>query len=209
MLMILVAAPCTSNDFVEFVDSREVKHAKEERVLFECGNVSTIDSFLNSIANCPAAIKNIKDTVNDYTSIAIEFENLRLTCAIARYHLGHFNKQPNYAEALRLFDINSRQGNLNAFFYLGEMYQEGLGVRRNEEVAFAFYSVSLLRGARFSQETRLRLSVLNKLINPDSTEEIKRLITDKYESAMMADSMRFEPTFMIGINGNYHKQFCE
>tara|TARA_R110002033_G_scaffold135713_3_gene175296 strand:+ start:27054 stop:27674 length:621 start_codon:yes stop_codon:yes gene_type:complete len=205
----IVAGQCMANDFVEFVDAREIKHVKEAPLLLECGNVSTIDSFLNSIENCPLEIKNINDTVNDFTSIAIEFENLRLTCAIARYHLGHFNKHYNYLEALRLFDISTRHGNLNAFFYLGEMYQNGTGVRRNEEVAFAFYSISLLRGKRFSQETRLRLAVLNKLINPDATDDIKRLITEKYELAMMADSMRFVPTFMLGIHGNYHAQFCQ
>lgn len=206
----LFAAHCFSSDFVEFVDARVVpeKSMTSLKTHMNCGGVSSVQEFKYSLSHCPEEIYRLKDTISDYTAIAINNDDINLTCVIGRYHLGHFSQHINYTEALRVFNISSRHANLNAYFYLGQLYEYGNGVSRDEEVAFAFYSVSLLRGSLYAQEVRSRLSLLSKIIRPSATDDIKRFITEKYELAMMVDSMRFEPTFMIGIRGDYHKNYC-
>ncbi|GGB52670.1 hypothetical protein GCM10011607_11470 [Shewanella inventionis] len=194
-------------DFVEFVDASS-EPSQEYQAQILCGDVSSRVAFVNSLKNCPEHISRLEDVVTDYTSLAINDDDFILTCILGRYNLGHFTKKTNYNEALRLFNINTRHGNLNAFYYLGEIYEQGLGLNPNEEVAFGYYSISLLRGRPFSEDVRLRLRMLQKIINLNAEDDIKRFITEQYELAMMSDSLKARPTFMLGVYGNYHDNYC-
>ncbi|QIR16499.1 hypothetical protein [Shewanella aestuarii] len=128
MSILLFTQKIAASDFVEFVDASTSKSNALEVIAEDlvCGDVTTKVAFANSIKYCPDAIRSQRDVITDYTTIAIQTDDFVLTCLIGRYHMGHFKKNyANYREAHRLFNISMRQGNLNAYYYLGEIYEQG------------------------------------------------------------------------------------
>lgn len=55
-------------------------------------------------------------------------------------------KNGNYAKAFQEFSILAEQGNSSAMFYLGVMYEEGLGIFRNYHQALKWYTLAAEKG---------------------------------------------------------------
>jgi len=67
-------------------------------------------------------------------------------------------------EAVKWFKLAAEQGDMYAQYYLGQMYQKGLGVERNDAEAAKWYRIAARkgdRGAKASLEA-LELSMLSE-----------------------------------------------
>ncbi len=66
----------------------------------------------------------------------------------------------NYERAVKLFQSESEDGNIVADWYLGNMYRQGLGVPRNDAMAYSYYSrVAETYDPDEDDHNRLRIAV--------------------------------------------------
>jgi len=64
----------------------------------------------------------------------------------------------NYGKALQLFHEADQKGNSSSAYYLGMMFENGLGTPKDLKVAHAWYSKSSQNGYALEREKMKRLS---------------------------------------------------
>lgn len=71
---------------------------------------------------------------------------------LARFALGnHFLKKKNYSEAFKYYKIAAEQGHFPSCYGLGRLYQNGVGVEKDEDVAMTLFKTAALRGHVFAK----------------------------------------------------------
>jgi TPR repeat protein len=93
--------------------------------------------------------------------------------AAAQYAYGMINYQrKNYKVAADWFLKAANQKHQNAQYYLGKMYQEGLGVEKNNARAYFLYSLSADQGFADSIKAKAKLG---KKMTPKEMTDAKKL----------------------------------
>lgn len=63
----------------------------------------------------------------------------------------------DYSDALKSFYVSARHHNLNAYYMLGKMHEEGIGTAVNYQIAFYWYEKSANRGHPLAQYRLARM----------------------------------------------------
>jgi TPR repeat protein len=93
--------------------------------------------------------------------------------AAAQYAYGMINYQrKNYKVAADWFLKAANQGHQNAQYYLGKMYQQGLGVEKNYARAYFLYSLSADKG--FADSIKAKTTLAKKM-TPKEIADAKKM----------------------------------
>jgi TPR repeat protein len=84
----------------------------------------------------------------------------------------------DYATALKEFRALVEQGNADAQYYLGGMYQHGWGVHLNNIKAYMWYSLAMAQGDEMAAGD---LSEISRQMSFDQIAEAQRLAAEMWE----------------------------
>ena len=112
-------------------------HFSEEGEQRECWTKKKLEEE-ETVSNLVMYADN--DTLDDGTRLKYYVKAAKMGDLYAQVMAAHFYRlRGNYKEALKWYEIAVEQGDLNAMHWLGTMYEEGLGVKRNCRKAVELY----------------------------------------------------------------------
>lgn len=195
------------NDRIEF----QTDDIKELMKLVNIGNKDAMKELAYKYEHGDGIEKNIEKAYKIYNELANNYNDFQSKLNICyMYYFGNDYIKQDFHVAFKKFnEIKNQDINGDILYYLGYMFDNGLGINKDEEIAFEYYKKSAKKGFTFAEYSLGQAFLQGRGIKANDAEAIywltKATEKEDYMAQYVLGSLYYEGT-ENGINVINNKQ---
>lgn len=209
-LALVTSKALASDPYIEFFNASSTDYQdKSNTEKFSCySTVESHEQLRSFIENCSS--QSDIDYDFELTQLSDSLTDDSALCLLARVYKGDFGGAVRPEHSFKLFQRAASKGSINAFYFLGEFYENGVGTELNSLKAYVYLSLSALRGIYVNpQNLSYRVAALSGKL---SSSELSIALDAKaklYWGLRQTDAMRFPSQFSISTpSGDFLTTYC-
>ena len=118
-------------------------------------------------------VRRNRTTASKWLRNAAESGHVKAMCQLGNNCLFEYGNEYNPRKAVRLFQKAAEKGDSWGMFYLGECYEDGIGIKKDFDAAFLWFCRAVCTSP---EDDRLYQSVQNRIFDPNLNEYRENII---------------------------------